>query len=300
MPRLDEVLKRQADRLRDDVRRRASGEKLLRHVPTGFKAIDETFGGIELGVLTTLLAHTGDGKSAFARQVAQAAAEAGAGVRWWCGEDPEQPTAERYLADGTGITATEMGRLELVESELVRISQAAVRAEWARRVEVLFEVPTVDELLRQCSDGATVGDARVRLVVVDYAQIFGDSHSLEGEIAALARGLNGFAGERSAAVLLLSQVRGEVLQRGRERYFSSGRDISGFCPGLGDSEWCRRMEKSSKAVWALYRPGRWRRELGEDAQDDIAELHVRKANFGPTGWEELGWNGEGVRFFNKT
>ena len=217
---------------------------------------------------------------------------------WFCGEDPEQATAERYLADGTGITATEMGRLELTVEELDRVDQAAEGAgNWARRVDVRFGAQDVDEVLAAVEATTTVGGKPLRLVVLDYLQIFGATNSLESDIAHLATELNARSGDRRLASLLLSQVANDVLKRGRERY-QNGQDISGFTPGLGDTEWCKRAEKSTKAVWSLVRPGRWRREMGEDAEDDYAELHVKKANFGPTGWEKLGWNGPATRFSN--
>ena len=298
MPTLDQVLLQRARNLRDDVRRAGSGEQAINHVPTGFSAIDKTYGGIRIGCATELMAHTGDGKSAFARQVCEAAARSGVGVLWFCGEDPEDATAERYLADGTGITATEMGRLELNTDELARVDQAAEGArDWARRVDVRFGASDVEEVLAAVEGLTKVDGKPLRLVVLDYLQIFGATNSLESDIAHLATRLNAYSGDRRLASLLLSQVANDVLKRGRERY-QNGQDISGFTPGLGDTEWCKRAEKSTKAVWSLVRPGRWRREMGEDAEDDYAELHVKKANFGPTGWEKIGWNGPATRFSN--
>ena len=75
-------------------------------------------------------------------------------------------------------------------------------------------------------------------------------------------------------------------------------NIAGFIPRLGDTEWCRRAEKSCKAVWSLFRPGRWRREMGDECDDNIAEFHIKKSSFGPTGWQTLGWDGPRTRFFN--
>jgi replicative DNA helicase len=297
--RLDQVLIRNAQRLRDDVQRLASGEALLSHVPTGFKAIDSVFGGIRLGVCTELLAHTGDGKSSFARQVAEATARVGGGVLWFCGEDPEDATAERYLSDGTGVTAVEMGRLDLTPGELDRLEQHAREAQgWARHIEARFEAPTVEECLTALDECTTVGGAPLRLAVFDYAQVFGDADNLEREIATLAKGLNERSGGRKLASLLLSQVSNQVLQRGRDEYLRT-RDVRGFIPGKGDTEWCKRAEKSTKAMWSIFRPGAWRREMGEEAEDNTAELHVRKANFGPTGFAVLGWDGPRTRFYDR-
>ena len=291
-----EVLLRQAKRIRSDVRRRDSGERLLTHVPTGFRELDETYGGVRRGVATALVAHTGVGKSTFARQVAEGAARAGAGVLWVCGEDPEEPTAERVLADGTGVTATEMGRLDLSPGELDRIDQAAAAAQpWAKRIQVAFEAPSVTEVLDLVDATQTIGDVPLALVVLDYAQIFGDADNLEHEIAARGRGMQTRAADRDVATLSLSQVATDVLRRGREEYLRT-REVKGFLPGKGDIEWCKRLEKSTKAYWVLDRPGMWKREMGEDDPDVTAELHVKKQNFGPTGWVPLCWDGPNCRF----
>lgn len=296
MPTLDKVLERQARRIRLDAARRDSGETLLTHVPTGFRELDSEYGGVRRGVATALVAHTGVGKSTFARQVAEGAARSAAGVLFVVGEDPEDATAERILADGTGITATEMGRLDLSPGELDRIDQAAAGAvTWAKRVETVFECPTVDEVLELVDGTQRVGDAPLALVILDYAQIFGDERNLEAEIAKLARGMQVRAGERQLATLILSQASNDVLRRGREQY-QRDKSVRGFLPGKGDIEWCKRMEKSTKAYWVLDRPGLWRREMGEDDPDTTAELHVKKANFGPTGWVPLTWDGPNCRF----
>lgn len=268
-------------------------------MPTGFRELDDTYGGVRRGVATALVAHTGVGKSTFARQVSEGAARASAGVLWVVGEDPEDATGERILADGTGVTATEMGRLDLSPGELDRIDQAARDAKlWAGRVKAEFEAPSVDEVLAMVDGTQKVGDAPLALVILDYAQIFGDADNLEHEIAKLARGMQLRAADRSIATLILSQASNAVLQRGRDEYQRT-KSVRGFTPGKGDIEWCKRMEKSTKAYWVLDRPGMWQREMGEDAVDDTAELHVKKANFGPTGWVQLRWSGENCRFESK-
>jgi replicative DNA helicase len=299
MQTLDKVLINRAAQLKLDVQRRDSGEKLITHVPTGFRCIDDTYGGIRRGVATELMAHTGDGKSAIARQFAEATAKAGGGVLWFCGEDPEDATAERYLSDGANITATDIGRLELSKAQLAKLSTvAASSTSWASRILPIFEAPSVEDVIRTITQTTTIGGCPLLLVELDYMQIFGDSHNLEGEIAKLATACNNLSGERRIASLLLSQVVSDVYKRGREEWQSS-HSISGFIPKLGDTEWCRRAEKSCKAVWSIFRPGRWLRDMGEDVEDSTGEFHVKKASFGPMGWEELLWDGPGVRFLNK-
>lgn len=296
----DQVLRRNAKSIREDVRRRASGEKLLRHVATGFRELDETFGGIRIGVPTEIVAHTGDGKSALIRQLVEGAAMDGGGVLWAVGEDPEDATAERQFSGDTGIASNDIGRLDLTKEQLEQIDLAVKRAEgWSKRVQPVFDQMDVDEVLRMVDETTTIGGAPLRVVYLDYVQIFGDPNNLEAEIARLGMGLQGRSRERRFAVGLASQVSNEVVKRGRERFLAT-HEIGAMRPSIGDTEWCKRLEKMVKAVWAMYRPGRWLREFDQDARDDHAELHIIKANFGPTGHIVLPWDGETTRFGGRT
>lgn len=293
----DKVLRRNAQRLRQDVARQASGERILRHVPTGFLKIDNKFGGVRLGVVTELLAHTGDGKSAFIRQCAEGCARAGGGALLIMGEDPEDATAERQLAGDTGIDTTELGRLDLSAAQLDDLDRAAAGSrEWARLVLPTFGHMDIDEVLAFIDENPRVGGAPVRGVYLDYAQVFGTTRNLEDDIRRMGEELRDRA-ERGFAIMIASQVANDVVKRGRDAWFNK-RDASQIRPSIGDTEWCKALEKSSKAVWSLVRPGRWQREWGEDVEDNTAELHIVKQNFGSMGWAELGWHGPTTRFLN--
>lgn len=293
----DQVLARNAKSLRDDVRRRASGEKSLRHIRTGFRDLDNTFGGVRIGVPTEVIAHTGDGKSALLRQFAEGCARDGGGVLWLVGEDPEDATAERQYAGDTGIDSMDIGRLELSDKQLEQIDLAVKQAgPWAKRILPVFDLLTVDEVLQMVDETTTIGGVPLREVVLDYVQIFGDANNLESEVARLGLGMNTRSKERRLAVLLGSQVSNEVVKDGRERYRAT-HDISAMRPSIGHTEWCKRLEKTVKAVWSMYRPNRWAKEFGDpNAVDDYAELHVIKQNFGSMGWIPLKWDGPTTRF----
>lgn len=292
----DKLLAQEAKRLRRDAQRRASGEKVFTHVPTSFKELDEVYGGVRIGIVTELMAHTGDGKSAFLRQCAEGAARAGCGVLWFVGEDPLDATAERQLSGDTGISTTSLGRLDITGSQAEALDRAAVEAApWARYILPVFESQTVGGVLDAIDGVTTINGAPLQLVLIDYAQVLGETDNMEADIAKLGQGLHDRSRARGFATMVGSQVATPVISRGREAWFKKA-DITQIRPSLGDTEWCRRLEKLSKAVWALFRPNRWKREFGEECQDDHAELHVIKANFGPMGWVRLNWDGPSCRF----
>lgn len=297
-PTWDKHLRDGAKRLRQDAQRRASGERVLRHVPTGFEKLDAEYGGVRKGVVTELMAHTGDGKSAFMRQVAEGAARAGVGVLWVVAEDPADATEERQLSADTGIGSTALGRAELDPNQLDQIDKAAeAAADWAKRILPIFEDQDVETVPKLIDEVTTVGGAPLGLVLVDYAQILAGARTLEDDIAQLGKALHKRSRTRGFATMVGSQVSTDVVKRGRDAWYQK-HDIGPVRPSIGDTEWCKRLEKLSKAAWALVRPGRWQREFGEEADDDFAELHVIKSNFGPMGWIRLGWDAPLASFLN--
>lgn len=296
---LRRVLRDRAVEVADGVARRASGETVRTHTPTGLAEFDAVFGGLELGVLTLIMGHTGDGKSAVIKQVAEAAAKAGIGSLVYFVEDPARRTADRWLADATGIAATELGRLDLNAQQVADVTAAAEAAEWSDRVAVQFGAVSPEQILADAEKHRTVGKAPVGLIAVDYAQAMANEGNMEETCASTARALNELALERNISTVFGSQVVTEVLRRGRARWERSFGDVSGFLPSLGDAMWSRRMEQYAKAVLVPFRPGRWRKELGEEAQDNTIELHVPKMSFGPSGWVSLGWDGAHSRIYSK-
>lgn len=296
---LRRVLRARATEVADGVRRRASGEIVRTHTPTGLVEFDRTFGGLELGVLTLVVGHTGDGKSVLIKQFAQAAAMAGIASLVYFVEDPERRTADRFLADATNVAATELGRLDLTAGQVEDVSRAAEEAEWSDRVAVQFGPVTPEQILADAERHVTVGKAPVGLIAVDYAQALATEGSMEETCGSTARTLNVLAVDRNISTVFGSQVTTDVLRRGRARWERSFGDVSGFLPSIGDAMWSRRMEQYAKAVLVPFRPNRWKKELGEEALDNVIELHVPKMSFGPPGWVSLGWDGAHSRIFSK-
>lgn len=281
--------------LKDLKDRRDKGEKVFTHLPTGLRKFDERFGGLELGILTLIVGHTGDGKTALLGHLAMAVAREGFGVLLVLLEDPAYKLVDRYLAAIMGESANKLARLQFDDSR--RLDAALGQMEWAKHIGLVHGQYTAAEVLKIVDSTPAVGGAPLRLVVVDYAQSFAeDEGSMEKTCADVAWGLNTRAGSRQFAAVLGSQVKSDVLARGRsrwERSLVSGKpDVRGFQPGKGDVMWSRRLEQYSKAVWYLFRPGRWRRELGDtESRDNRFEIHIAKANYSMEGAAEFEWDG---------
>ena len=294
MEKLSKVLLERAQEMRAGVQRRASGAVVRTHTPTGLRAIDDEFGGLEIGAMTLLVGGTGAGKSVAMKQLAKGAAQAGLGAIVYFVEDLRRRTADRFLSEETGVVSTDLGKLQLSEGELDRVDLAVQQATWAERVAVHFGPISSSQVLDEVGRIQTVGGAPLGLVVVDYAGALVDegTESMEVRCATTAQALNVLAGAREMSTVFGAQAASHVIPRGREQYNRHPGDVSGFRPGLGDAAFARRMEQYAKAVWSVHRPGYWKRELGDgSAIDDTLELHIVKNNFGGTGWVPLSFDG---------
>jgi replicative DNA helicase len=142
-------------------------------------------------------------------------------------------------------------------------------------------------------------DIGTGLVVVDYFQAFDserDERSVERVVARLAWGLLDVAKEKRCAVVAFSQVKKEVLERGRKFFDSwmwqqkkSGEDVKahpqaveGYRPLDGDAQWASAINQRAKDVISIFRPGNWLRKHGfTDAKDDTMEFMRVKGNYAP-------------------
>lgn len=285
----------------------AAGETPILHCPTGLRRLDDA-GLLELGVCTVVLGHEGDGKSALGLQFLEGCAKAGYECQAYWPEDPRRFIADRVLAQSLGESASKLRRLK-IEGINVPERIKAARAEsqdWARRV--LVDDHRLDSHLLVQSILRRVGQD-TRLVVVDYAQVLSaerDEKSVERVISGAVWALNEVAKNHNIAVVLLSQVRTKVKERGRDtfdrwRYKNTGEikpeAVEGYRPLAGDGQWApAALGQEARAVLSWFRPGQWMKMHGADVRDDKAELLILKGNYGPAMETiTLSWNGPTTR-----
>jgi replicative DNA helicase len=302
------------DQLQARVARLAEGKRPgeLTHIPTGFDGYDREFGGMELGCTTLAISHTGEGKSSLVRQVMMRAARAGVPCLDWSLEDPEARTHDRQLANETGIPSKRLNTFEVSKEELARLRSAADKT--PKSYYLVHENPGLHGLLPATRDW--IADVRRGgydgpvLVGLDYVQKLIEGNNPEQELALLGSQLGDLMKDEGSSALVASQVRSEAVTEAKNRFAQSKppatrpanwKDlVAHFRPRMADAEYCRRLEKSAKAVWVYWRPGRWARDhAGWEVADDCAELHVIKSNFGATGHSELGWDGPTQRIFQR-
>lgn len=271
------------------VEARARGEAPRLFMSTGISSWDKN-GGLERGIVTLVGAPSGEGKSAMMLHLTRVAAEAGKRVLVMSFEDPPGRTVDRIFARSTGEPGHLLGRMDYDPSLLARIKAAAKEnIEWADRVQFEPGLRTSDEAI------AAVQAADADLILVDYAQAFPDSknETRERMLNRVGWELSKVAGgERKPAVLLFSQVRRDVAERGKSVFDKTGK-IDGYRPGPGiaDIGWAESLGQSAKCVIYLFRPGRWGRSHGLAVKDDTMEIVFAKCNFGVEGVLTVQWDG---------
>lgn len=287
----------------------ANGIIPVLHCPTGLRRLDDA-GLLELGVCTVVLGHEGDGKSALGLQLLEGCSRAGYDCQAYWPEDPRRFVADRIIAQSLGESASKLRRLKIEDGKIsvpARIAAAKLETEfWARRV-------VVDDT--RLESGALVSlikkrlTPNTRLVLVDYAQVLtseSDEKSVERVITRVVWDLNEIAKAANITVVLLSQVRTKVKERGRD-VFDRWRNrtqgpivesaVEGYRPLAGDGQWAPgALGQKAKAVLSWFRPKLWMNMHGADAQDDKAELMILKSNYGPSMTTlTLRWHGPTTR-----
>jgi replicative DNA helicase len=256
-------------------------------IPTGFTDLDRKLAGFHPGQLIILGARPAMGKTAFALNLALAAATRG-GV-------------------AVGVFSLEMSRHELVGRMLCsdgRVDAGRVRTgrlsqdDWRRLMDAgerLHSLPiAIDD-----TSGLTVGQLRSKsrrlksehpnlgLIVVDYLQLMqgtgGAKESREQVISTISRGLKILAKELGITVVALSQLNRGLESRTDKRPMASDLRESGA------------IEQDADVIMFIYRDEIYK----EDSPDKgIAEIIVAKQRGGETGTVKLAFQGEFTLFQN--
>ena len=266
------------DDLAAALERKESGQSVALGVTTGFANLDTLLGGLQPGVVTILAGRPAQGKSSFARSLADNAATAGHGVHAFTLEDSRRAYALRALSDRS------------------RVGLHVLRAVDFKRAEMTALVRATDELRARehwlVDDAAGLSSAQIalrvrkhrrehntKLVVVDYVQLMRerDARDTLDEVDRAARGLQQLARAEDVAVLLLSQLNRECEKRDDKR------------PILSDLRSSGTLEQIADTVMFVYRDEVY--NTTSEAKG-TAEVIVRKNKHGKTGTIHFRWDAD--------
>jgi replicative DNA helicase len=288
-PEIRSALREYVAELGERYKRARSDSKLV-GVPTGFSHLDNLTGGLRPGQQIVVAARPGMGKSAFALNVIEGAAERGTAVYVCSAEMSNNELLERMLSSSGDIGAMRLRNGDLDAHDWVKVQKTATRlADFPIVLDDQGCISIAELRSRVRRWRLTLAkDAKNALVVVDYLQLLkGAQQKRNGnrqeEVAEISGGLKALAKQCACPVISLAQLNRELERRADKR------------PVLSDLRESGSVEQDADIVMFLYRD-----EVYDDSESNphrgTAELLIRKHRAGATGELWLKWEATKTRF----
>lgn len=261
-------------------------------VPTGYKDIDDTLGGLQKSDLILLGGRPGSGKTSLGLCIGYNAALAGYKV---------------------AVISLEMGMKQLARrmvSMASKVDLQRLRSGWITDAEwslVIEKAGDLSQLPIEINDtaGSPVASIRsqirrliqqqgsVDLVIIDYLGLIAPDEGKESEnkvqeISKISWGLKKLAKEFDLPVLALAQLSRQVESRQNKR------------PILSDLRDSGSLEQDADVVMFLYREDYYAEQEGRKdyTPTNVAEVSIAKHRNGPTGNVGLFFQAEQTMFYN--
>lgn len=246
-------------------------------VPSGFPSLDRMLGGgLRRGDLIALGGAVASGKSALALAMAVRAAQEGKRAAFYTGEMAAERVLERILAIEGRARMDDLQRGTLDDATRASVGAAAIR--------LRETLPVVDRLPANGAEGLAAelrASPRFDLVVVDPLEMLavGRLPTAE-ELATAIRTLKQLAVDLDCAILVTSNLPG-LTPRDDPR------------PRLDDFGALGAVREHADVVLGLFREGMYDPAR---ALEGATELIVRKARHGATGYVDLYFYAQWMRF----
>lgn len=246
-------------------------------VPSGFPSLDRILGGgLRSGDLIVLGGAVSSGKSALALAIALRAAQENRRAAFYTGEMSVERVLERTLAIEGRARMDELRRGSMDEATRASVGAAAVRLR--ESLPIIDRLPGggVEALAEELR-----ASPRFDLIVVDPLEMLatGELGSAEAQAAAV-RALKGLAVDLDAALLVTAHLPG----------LSDREDPR---PTLDDFGAMGAIREHADVVLGLFREGMYDPAR---ALEGATELIVRKARHGSTGYVDLYFYAQWMRF----
>lgn len=233
------------DTLAQAEKRRKLNINGLTGIPTGLTELDKLTSGLQPGELVLIAARPSVGKTAFALNLAKAAARSGSHVVVYSIEMPGERLGDRWLLSETRINAEQWKSGQIGDREMEQAKTAA---------------QNLSQLPLHIDDNANIGMDHIRAsarmlhskgqcgcIIVDYLQLSKmrpdkENRNREQEVAQAARKAKQIARELEIPVVLLSQLNRESENRPYKK------------PALADLRESGSIEQDADIVMLLYRP----------------------------------------------
>ncbi len=260
-------------------------------VLTGFKDVDEIFGGFRPGDLIILAARPAVGKTSFALNVASRAAQLGTSIAFFSLEMGANQLIQRIISTEAKI-----------DSKRMRTGSMNAQ-DWQRLVSVSNTLSKLN-LWIDDTPSASIMEVRAKarrqlrnveagkgMIIVDYLQLMQPANarteSRQVEVAEISRGLKILAKEMEMPVIALSQLSRAVESREGKR------------PMLSDLRESGSIEQDADIVMFIDRSTSEREAEEKDRPPlGTADIIVAKHRNGGTGTAHLAFQPDFTRFDN--
>jgi len=257
----------------------------LTGVSTGFTDLDELTSGLQPSDLIIVAARPSMGKTAFALNIAEAAAMRGKkSVAVFSMEMSASQLAFRLISSLGRIHQSHLRTGDLAEEDWPRVTSAITMLSDAKIF--IDDTPAMSPVEMRSRARRLQREHGLGLIVIDYLQLMqvpGNKENRATEISEISRGLKALAKELDVPVIALSQLNRSLEQRADKR------------PMLSDLRESGAIEQDADVIMFIYRDEYYNKESPDKG---LAEIIIGKQRNGPTDTVKLAFLGHYTKFEN--
>lgn len=259
----------------------------LTGLSTGFTDLDELTSGLQPSDLIIIAARPSMGKTAFALNLAEAAAMRGKkAVAVFSMEMSASQLAFRLISSLGRVHAQHLRNGDLAEEDWPRVTSAITMLSDAKIF--IDDTPAMSPVEMRSRARRLQREHGLGMIVIDYLQLMqvpGNSENRATEISEISRGLKALAKELNVPVIALSQLNRSLEQRADKR------------PMMSDLRESGAIEQDADVIMFIYRDDYYNKE---SADKGLAEIIIGKQRNGPTDTVKLAFLGHYTKFENWT
>lgn len=267
----------------DNLTQRIEQEGALSGISTGFKDINIILSGLNKGDLIIVAGRPSMGKTTFAINTAENAADVGIPVQIFSFEMSAEALTQRMACSAGRVDANKVRSGEMTDDEMHRFMTAG--AELSKQpIDIIDKNMTplqIAAIARRHKRKYNTG-----LIVIDYLQLM-DADQLTQtralEISSITKSLKRLAQELNIPIVLLSQLNRKLEERSNKR------------PVMSDLKDSGSIEEDADVVMFVYRDEYYN---DETLDKGIAEIIIAKQRNGPLSTVRLKFTGKFTRFDN--
>ena len=270
-----------------DIERLYEKKQLLTGIPSGFVDLDAKTSGFQPSDLIIIAGRPSMGKTAFALNVAQhAAQESQIPIALFSLEMSKEQLALRLLCSEARVDNHRLRTGNIAENDWGKLSMAAGKL--ADSQLWIDDTPGITMFEMRAKARRLKANQGLGMIIVDYLQLMAGtknrSDSREQEISEISRSLKALAKELHVPVIALSQLNRKVEDRTDKR------------PHMADLRESGAIEQDADVILFIYRDEVYHPDSEETKGK--AEVIIGKQRNGPTGEVQLAFINEYTRFEN--